>query len=92
MYNKTEIFLIIACIVIAVLGLIGYFKEEKYKKDTEGKNKIIKYFKDNKATDIEHAIDIRQIPKEFIKSSYIFKMNKEKILNMENGKFYLNKK
>ena len=91
--------LIILCAFVAIFGLIGILNEEKKKKneiqyqnDDEGKKKILKYFKDNKAIDQEHGIALEDLPKEFIESGYISNMFKDDYLDWEDGKYFLIKK
>ena len=99
MYYRTEFILIIGCIFVGVFGLMGILSEEKKKKvqenyqnDTEGKKKIIKYFKDHKAVDEEHGIPMENIPKEMLDSGYISKMFQDDYLDYEDGKYFLTKK
>ncbi len=84
-------------IIIPILCLIGIayilIQNKKYQKDTSStKEEIIKYFKEQNATNIENGIKTKDLPESISRNSYLLLMVKDKTLKIEKGKYYLNNK
>lgn len=88
MYEITEKFLLIFCIVMVVFGIKGAIEKNKYTKDTEAVNKIKDYFK----KEGKNGIDPKMLPNDIIKTKYIKWMLQDKTLVFKDDKYYLNDK
>lgn len=84
-------------IIVLILCIAGMtyiaIKDRKYQNDTSStKEEIIKYFKEQNATNIENGIKTKDLPEYISKNSYLLLMVKDKTLKFEKGKYYLNDK
>lgn len=87
MYSIIKILIIILCLG----GIIYlYMLNKKYKDDSSvTKDDIIKYFKEQNATNLENGIKVKELPKNIIKNPYLLMMVKDNTLRFEKGKYYL---
>ena len=90
MYLIIKIFMVVFC-----LGGILYIirLNKRYKNDnSETKDDIINYFRQQQAIDIESGIKIKDLPRNIANNPYLLIMGKDKTLIFKNKKYYLNNK
>ena len=80
-----ESILLVLCLIICFFGVIGIFKEQKYKKDTETVQKIVDYFK----REGKDGVEPKRLPQEILKTGYITWMLKDKTIEYKDGKYFL---
>lgn len=54
--------------------------------------KIVTFFEERNAIELKNAVEIQEIPREFIKSFYLSRLARRKVLKVKEHKVYLNKK
>lgn len=88
MYKVIKI-LIIVCSLGGIIYLIKMNKTYQ-KDDSNTKEKIINYFKEKEATNLEKGIKTKDLPKDIAKDPFLLMMVQDKTLIFKKGKYYLN--